>query len=160
MYVAYVDEKKKTLLLGQLELNDLVRNLSLSKKKSRVTEFKTTATESKVSSFRNRSAKLSSFYKFEDRVCHCPSVPALMVELGTYHVAKKWRLFIDSSKASLKALLLHNGIEKPSILLAHAVGMTETYDSNKLILDLIGYKRYKWNICSDLEVILLVLGYS
>ena len=99
-----------------------------------------------VLSFRNRSAKLSSFYKFKDRVCDCPNVTALAEELRTDHVAKDCRLFIDFSKASLKSVLLHNGNEKPSITLEHAVGMKETCDSMKLILDLIGYERYKWNI--------------
>ena len=155
--------KKKTHLLNQLELNDLVRDLSLSKEKaellsSRLQQWNLLQEGTKVSSFRDRSAKLSSFYKFEDGVCYCSNVDALMEEVGSEHVASDWRLFIDSSKTSLKAVLLHNGNEKPSIPLAHAVGMKETYDSMKLILDLIHYERYKWNICGDLKVLSLVLG--
>ena len=42
--------------------------------------------------------------------------------------------------------LLHNGNKKPSIPLAHAVGMKETYHFMILILDLIDYEHYEWNI--------------
>ena len=93
-----------------------------------------------------------------DGVCYCPNATALMEELGAKHDAENWRLFIDSSKTSLKAVLLHNGNTKPSIPLAHAVGMKETYDSMKRILELIHYEYYKWKICGDLKVISLVLG--
>ena len=58
-----------------------------------------------------------------------------MEELGTDHAAKDWRLFIDASKASLKAVLFHYGNEKPSTPLAHALEMKETYDFMRLILD-------------------------
>ena len=43
----------------------------------------------------------------------------------------EWRLFIDSSKVSLKAVLLHNGNVLPSIPVAHAFGIKESYDSMK-----------------------------
>ena len=65
-----------------------------------------------------------------------------MEELGTDYVTKEWRLLIDSSKASIRAVLSHNGNEKPSIPLAHAVGIKEAYDSTKLILDIFGYEHY------------------
>ena len=134
-----VDEKKPHLL-NQEKLNDLVRYLIPSK--SRVTQFKTTAMNllqegTKVLIFRNRSAKLSSFYNFEATICHYTNATALMEELGTDHVAKEWRLFIDYSKASLKAVVLHNGNKTPSIPQAHAVGMKKTHDFTKLLLDLM-----------------------
>ena len=39
------------------------------------------------------------------------------------------RFFIDSSKLSLKVVLLHNRNKFPSILLAHAANMKESYES-------------------------------
>ena len=45
-----------------------------------------------------------------------------MKELGLEHDPDEWRLFIDSSKASLKAVLLHNVNQNPSVPVAHAVG--------------------------------------
>ena len=42
-----------------------------------------------------------------------------------------WRLFIDSSKRSLKCVLLHNGNEFGSIPIAHSTKAKETYESVK-----------------------------
>ena len=71
---------------------------------------------------------------------------------------EEWRLFIDSNKASIKAVLLHNGNEKPSIPVAHGTGLNETYESMELLLRLIKYKEHTWNICGDLKVLSLFLG--
>ena len=49
--------------------------------------------------------------------------------------AEEWRLFIDSSKLNLKAVLLYNSNTLPSIPLGHPVDMKETYDNVKLLLD-------------------------
>jgi hypothetical protein len=44
------------------------------------------------------------------------------------YVPEQWKSFIDSSKDSLKAvLLLHNANKHPSTPLVHAVRMKETY---------------------------------
>jgi hypothetical protein len=48
-----------------------------------------------------------------------------MEALGHQHNTPEWRLFIDSSKVGLKAVLLHNGNKYPSVPLAHAVNMKE-----------------------------------
>lgn len=72
--------------------------------------------------------------------------------------SNEWRLFIDSSKQSLKAVLLHQGNSKPSIPLAHAVNMKESYDSIAMLLDLINYKHHDWKICADLKVVAMVTG--
>jgi hypothetical protein len=50
-------------------------------------------------------------------------------------------LFIDSSKASLKAVLLHNGNKYPSVPLAHAVNMKESNENVKLLLEKIHYEK-------------------
>ena len=63
--------------------------------------------------------KFSSFYSQDENVCFCNDISGLMQEIGCCYDPSEWRLFIDSSKASLKAVLLHNGNEKPSIPVAH-----------------------------------------
>jgi len=50
-----------------------------------------------------------------------------MEELQLQHVPEQWRLFIDSSKVSLTAIVLYTGNKHPSITLAHAVNMKESY---------------------------------
>lgn len=94
----------------------------------------------------------------EEGVCFCADIDGLMNELGYEHVPEEWRLFIDSSKASLKAVLLHNGNKKPSVPVAHAVGLKETYESMEKLLKLTRYADHKWNLCGDLKVVALLLG--
>jgi hypothetical protein len=81
-----------------------------------------------------------------------------MEALGHQHNTLERRLFIDSSKVSLKAALLHNGNKYLSVPLPHAVNMKESYENTKLLLEKIHYEKYKWNICGDLKVIALLLG--
>ena len=82
----------------------------------------------------------------------------LFKALNMGHRSDKWRLFIDSSKVSLKAVLLHNGNILPSIPVAHAFGVKESGDSIKQLLQYINYDTHKWNICADLKVTALLLG--
>ena len=80
-----------------------------------------------------------------------------MTELGCEHNPAHWRLFIDLSKTSLKALLLHSGNIKPSIPVGYSILRKETYDTMKILLDILEYPKYNWKICSDLKVISLLL---
>ncbi|GBN98306.1 hypothetical protein AVEN_154489-1 [Araneus ventricosus] len=54
-------------------------------------------------------------------VIFCNDVDSLFKALGLQHNPQEWRLFIDSSKVSLKAVLLHNGSKHPSIPVGYAV---------------------------------------
>jgi hypothetical protein len=50
-------------------------------------------------------------------------------------------VFTHSSKVSLKAVLLHNGNKFPSVPLAHAAKMNESYENMELLLEKIQYKK-------------------
>ena len=63
-----------------------------------------------------------------------------------------WQLFINSLQLSLKAVLLHNGNSKPSILIAHCVHSKKTYDNVKILLEAIQYYVHQCNSCGDLKV--------
>lgn len=67
------------------------------------------------------------------------------------YMPDQWRLFIDSGKESLKAVLWHNGFEKPSVPVVYARQLKESYESMRLILKLINYLAHNWNICGDLK---------
>jgi len=69
----------------------------------------------------------------------------------------QWRLFIDSSKVSLKVVLLHIENRFPSVPLAHAANMKECYESMKLFWGKIKYDEFKWKLCGDLKVVALIL---
>ena len=81
-----------------------------------------------------------------------------MEALGHEFNPDQWRLFIDSSKVSLKVVLLHNGNKFPSVPLVHAASMKVRYESMKLLLQKIKYDKFKWKLCDDLKVVTLLLG--
>ena len=81
-----------------------------------------------------------------------------MESLGFQHIPEEWRLFIDASKTSLKAVLLHIGNVKPSVPMAYAANLKESYESMKTLLEAIEYSKYSGNICGDLKVVSLLLG--
>jgi len=70
----------------------------------------------------------------------------------------QWRFFIDSSKVSLKMVLLHKRNKFPSVLLARAANVRESNESIKLLLGKIKYDEFKWKLCADLTVVALLLG--
>jgi hypothetical protein len=74
------------------------------------------------------------------------------------HNPLDWWLFIDSSKLSLKAVLLHSGNTLPSIPIGHAVHNKVSYENMIILMEAINYDKLKWQICGDLKVINLLLG--
>jgi len=78
--------------------------------------------------------------------------------LSINRIPLDWRLFIDSSKLSLKAVILHNGNTLPSIPVGHSVHNKESYENMKILMVVINYDKFKWQICGDLKVIALLLG--
>ena len=81
-----------------------------------------------------------------------------MENIQLQYTQEEWRLFIDASKVSLKAVLLHNGNKHPSVPLAYAAQMKETYNNIRNLLEKIDYESHQWNICADLKVVAMVTG--
>jgi len=73
------------------------------------------------------------------------------------HSPEQWRLFIDASKTSLKAVLLHNGNKLPSIPVAYVSSTKETYTTMNNILVEADYKKHQWKVCGDFKVIAVLL---
>lgn len=149
--------------INQRELSDLIRDLNLSKEKaellaSRLQQWNLLQEHVKVSMYRSRQKDVITFFKMENDLVACKDIDGLTNALHIPHDPSDWRLFIDSSKLSLKAVLLHNGNKLPSIPIAHAVHMKENYSNMNLLLDSIQYKKYEWPICGDLKVIAILLG--
>lgn len=65
-----------------------------------------------------------------------------------------WRLFIDSSRRSLKCVLLHNGNKYGSIPIAHStyVNIFYAYKTICLVIEKIKYRNHNWVICVDLKI--------
>jgi len=150
-------------ILTRDELNDLVRDLELSKSKaellgSRLKQWNLLKKNVRISSFHRLHQHLVSFFRKEDDLAFCYDVDGLMNALGIKHDPQEWRLFIDSSKLSLKAVLLHNGNQHPSTPAGHTVQMKETYEKLKQLLNKLEYSKYGWHICGGLMG--LQLGYT
>lgn len=162
----FIPDETETWLtqpMDQNELNDLVRDLELSIEKSellasRLKERGFLKPEVRITCFRLRSGMFSVFYGFKNGLCFCLNVLALFEALKYSHVINEWRLFIDASKRSLKAVLLHNSNALPSVPIAHSVRLKETYDNLKFLLTCIQYQKYKWKIVCDFKVINLLQG--
>ena len=76
-----------------------------------------------------RHEEFEDFFSQKDGVVFCNDVCSVMEVLGHEYNPDQWRFFTDSSKVSLKVVLLHNGNRFPSVPLAHAANMKESYES-------------------------------
>lgn len=115
-HVPYDQKKKVSKIFTQEELNDLVRDLGLAKDTS---EHLTSVLKSKnllskgmnVRYYRNREKNFRMYFTKMEKpsLVYCRNINALMNELKpNVYKDEEWRLFIDSSKRSLKAVLLNN----------------------------------------------------
>jgi hypothetical protein len=73
----------------------------------------------------------------------CTDIDDLMQTLSINNIPLDWRLFVDSSKLSLKAILLHNGNTLPSIPLGHSVHNKESYKNLKILMEAVNYDKFK-----------------
>ena len=149
--------------LNQGELNDLCRDLALPKGKSellasRLQQWNMLQRDATVTSLRHRHEAFAIYFKKVDDLSYCTDITGLMEHMNGSYDPHNWRLFIDSGKGMLKAVLVHNGNIKPSVPLAHTAKMKEEYESMKLLLDLIKYTAHGWYICADLKVVAILTG--
>ena len=70
----------------------------------------------------------------------------------------EWRLFIDSSKQSLKCVLLHNASTFAGVPIGHLVTLKESYSTVQMFLQKLCYNEHKWAICVVLEMVIILLG--
>jgi len=68
-----------------------------------------------ISFFCNRQNEFKEFFSQENELVYCTDVWSAREALGNQHDPTEWRLFIDSSQSSLKAVLLHNGNKFPFV---------------------------------------------
>jgi hypothetical protein len=112
--------------------------------------------ERKCQNYRRRQDDIAQFYKMERGLVACTDIDGLMQTLNINHNPLDWRLFIDSSKLSLKTVLHHNGNTLLSIPVDHSVHNKESYENIKILMKAINYDKFKWR--GDLKVTALLLG--
>ena len=116
------------------------------------------ASKNKVSFYRYRKKGPIKFFKMEENLLFRDNIEGLITTMGTSYISLEWRLFIDSSKRSMKCVLLHNGNKLAVIPIERSIQMKETYENIKTILDRIKYVEHEWIICRDLNILSMLLG--
>ena len=157
------DDDQQPNPFNQAELNDLVRDLNLPKSSalilgSRLKAKRMLSTDTTFAWYKHRENEYIRFFTMENSLVYCVDIQGLIEKLGTVYNPSDWRLFIDASKSSLKAVLLHNTNQFASIPLAHSTCMKESYENMKLLLGKLQYSTYTWKICVDFKVLNMLLG--
>lgn len=149
---------------SQKELNDLIRDLYLSKQSaellaSRLKGNNCLQPDVKVTVYRNRERALLPYFSEDETLVYCSNIPELFLQLGiSEYRPKDWRLFINSSSRSLKCVLLHNGNDYASVPIAHSIKLKEEYVHVKTVLHKLCYSEHQWSICVDLKMVNILLG--
>ena len=149
---------------SQGQLNDLVRDLNLSKESSeilasRLGERGVMDSGTKITFYRNRDDLLLRFFAMEEDFVLCNNIPGLLAEMGLskYH-SDEWRLFIDSSKLSLKCVSLNKDSKFACVPIGHLVVVKEHYLIVKMVLNKLGYSEHNWAKCVDFKMVHFLLG--
>ena len=149
---------------SQSKLNDLIRDLNFPKQSaevlaSRLQEKHLLKAGTSVSFYRNREEKLRTYFQSDGQLVFCTDVEGLLLATGlSAYRSNDWRLFIDSSKRSIKCVLLHNGNQYGSIPIGHSVILKENYENIKVVLERLKYCVYQWLIRVDLKMVNFLLG--
>ena len=156
-------DKKSPILITQAFLNDLVRDLSFPKESaeilgSRLQHNNLLVPNTTYSWYKKREKYLGQYFFIEKTFVYCHYVAGLLHAMACMYDPTKWRLFIDSSKASIKCVLLHNSNRYASIPIGHSVHLKETYKNMKMLLTKIKYDEHKWMLCGDLKILSMLLG--
>ena len=126
---------------------------------SRLKERNFLQAKTNVTFYRNREVNFLPYFKKYEEIVVCNDVELLLMELGIVHYeTNSWRLFIDSSKKSLKYVLLHNTNEYTSIPVGHSTTLKEKHEPVKQVLKCIKYNQHNWKICVDLKMVNFLLG--
>ena len=94
------------------------------------------------------------FFSQDNDLVYCNNIIGLLLKMKIpNYKPEDWRLFIDSSKRSLKCVLLHYGNGFASTPIAHSTKLKEEYDNIKTVLQRICYEEHQWSICVDLKMV-------
>ena len=96
-----------------------------------------------ISVYRKRHEDLVHFFKMKRDLVACTDIDGLTQILSINHNTLDWQRFIDSSKLSIKAVLLHNGDTLPPIPVGHSVHNKELYENMKSLMETINYDKFK-----------------
>lgn len=155
------------IFYSQGDFENLARNLRLNDKQkellaSSLKHRNLVAPDFLVTKGRKRALtqEFDEMYKTDEEtgITYCWDINELFTRINHPHKPEEWRLFIDGSSESLKAVLLHITNVHPSIPVAYATKLKETSKNIGNILKLIEHAKHKWLICADLKVVGILQG--
>ena len=140
-YELPTDTDKEPHFITGLELEDLIRDLTLNKQQSELLasslqQWNLLAGDARASAFRKRSWELQQHFSMDKGLC--PDIKGLFDDLGLEYESTQWKLFIDAYLYSIKAVLLHIGNVLPSFPTGHSVTLKETSENLTFIVDTNG----------------------
>lgn len=103
-----------------------------------------------------RQSMLSVFFSMSNDLTFCHDIPDLMNALSLFYKFTMCQLF-NSSRTSLKVVLLLNRNEQPFVFVSHATNMTETYEHVRILLQNLKYEPHKRNSLAYLKVVALLI---
>jgi len=158
----HVAGEKCSCLLNQEDINDLVGSFH---RQSRMLSFEFPAmgliywmTVFKLAHRESDVAASRCSPRLKDGLCYCRVIEGLFQATGISCNPSEWRLFIDSSSRSLKAVLLCNTNKGFSIPLAHLVHTKGEYQNVKILLCALWYDYYIWEVIGDLKMVVFLVG--
>ena len=111
-----------------------------------------------VTYYRNQDAEFSPFFKQTNDLVYCSDPEqVLLLGFGQYN-ASDWWLFIDSSKRSLRCVLLHNTNQYAPIPIGHYTTLKEKHQLIKEVIEKINYVAHNLKISIDLKMVNFLLG--
>ena len=88
-----------------------------------------------------------TFFKEEKQLICCDNVPGLFGQLGiSSYNSEEWRLFMNSSKRSLKCVFLHNGNSYGAVPIGHSTVLKEQQQDIRTVMNLLKYHEHNWII--------------
>lgn len=161
------DWDKRPKAIPENEMDKIVAELGLTQRKSeRLTVFlkgyNVLDPKFNVTEYRKRQQDFQNLYNINvaKTYAYCSDAYILMLAMFIErpYNPEEWRLFIDSSKNSLKVVLLHVSNKVPSIPLAYSTETKETHEVLDRIMKDINYDQHQWKICCDLKVVTMLCG--
>ena len=124
-----------------------MRDINLSKKysellRSRLQGWDLLQKNSNKFIYQDRYKKIPNLFFPKYELCYCNDINSLISALNYQYKPEQWRIFIDGSKHSLKAVLFHNANALPSIPIEYFCTMKESYENMNLMLNEINYSHH------------------
>lgn len=158
-------EEQQSALWLPSDFNDFCKELSLSKAGS-LKCLKMLKTDKDIAAklcsvktrhIKERNFSYLNFFQTSGYFTYCSDINELLENLSADALTKRWCLFIDSSKSSLKSAVICENYAYPTVPVAYA-RVKEEKSSVIEVLKLLKYHSLNFPIVADLKVVNFLLG--